>query len=128
MRIRLPTTSGLLTIILIGCGGGGTANDSPSTQQSTANSTYYKYSSIVQCDLQQKPIVELANLVSTLKNAGADVSSSACGSDGMTSAAICGQPTHLILVVELEEAPSKLLETQGLWSLSSLANATLVPC
>ena len=109
----------LVTLSLLnGCGGGN--GDSPS-----ANIRLYKYAGSVQCNGGG---LSLPQMTLQLNNAGVQVLSSFCGTDGMAYPAVCGGGDGRIGIFEVPSSQEQAASAVGFTLLSNLPAASKIAC
>lgn len=112
MRIVVLALAALAS--LTACGGG-----------DDARSTVFKTMGSRQCSGGG---VSLAVLQTQLAAANVQVHSAACGTDGLTTAAVCGAPDGRIGIFEISPDQAAAAAAAGFAPLGTLATAKTIPC
>jgi len=127
LKPYLQVLSSLLAMSLTACGGGESELAAANTLFTVTS--FYKGSSLVQCQPEASTSAELATLVASLKTAEATVVSSSCGFDNnWVGTTVCGSSTGIILVVKTESISPEVVQKYGLRPLSDLPGAKSAPC
>jgi hypothetical protein len=85
----------------------------------------FKYTGSVQC---VGGGIDLPAMARQLTDAGLQVLSSACGTDGLMRAAVCGTSDGRIGIFELSANDAQAASKLGFMPLSELREARIVPC
>ena len=107
-----------LAVAALGCSGANVA-------ETQATVRVFKYAGSVQCTGGG---ADLSAMTRQLRDAGLQVISSACGTDGRMRVAMCGASDGRVGIFELSSKDAQLAAKLGFNLLSELPEAKTVPC